>query len=387
MNINEIEKYLTEIQNAESNFRSHYTNVPTEIQTSKRLNFTRILGLGKFIILSFVDFISLLLLILFKKSVVNDKRIVYTGKGSCIEVNGILEDRIVKPLFTENILFINSQKETWLKKVNNQKVYNLGGVVKLISLFLFRKRTYKMRIFGAYCLINNLILSNLNGNEVYMICLWEMNSFSLIFSRYRSNIKLIKVQHGSMIEYPPYVNPAPVKVADLIYVKNKPTIEYLKTHLCSRFPTEYRLIPYPEKNLIYVPGIHLFYASTIETNGLHPVFRDFLAKNVRNDLHIIVRLHPREREKEATFAEELSKFNIYYEFDQSENWLKGNKIKNLIVISPWSSTLEEAYDNGFSAITIDIVGRERFKHLIDNIRFFYSDDLNSQIDYILKLKT
>lgn len=54
----------------------------------------------------------------------------------------------------------------------------------------------------------------------------------------------------------------------------------------------------------------------------------------------------------------------------------------MIVISPWSSTLEDAYDNGFVAITIDKVGKERFRHLIDNLRFYYSDDLTSTLKCI-----
>jgi hypothetical protein len=45
------------------------------------------------------------------------------------------------------------------------------------------------------------------------------------------------------------------------------------------------------------------------------------------------------------------------------------------VIYPWSYTLEDAYDNGFTAITIDPVGKERYSHLIDGERFYYSDDL------------
>ena len=45
-----------------------------------------------------------------------------------------------------------------------------------------------------------------------------------------------------------------------------------------------------------------------------------------------------------------------------------------------SSTLEDAYDNGFVAITIDPVGRKRFQHLIDESRFFFSDDLATTIE-------
>lgn len=386
MNHKEIEAYISELQSIELKFRNQNNTVYSDKKKNNCKNLIRVLRLSNYIILSIIDFISLFLLVRLNRNLIKNKRIVYTGKGSCIEKNGLLEDRIVRPLFTENIIFINTHKEIRLKKVNNQKVYNLGGVVKLISYLFYRKRSYLMRIFGSYSLINDLIIRQLKGNEVYMICLWELNTLSLVFSKYRSNIKLIKVQHGSMINYPPYVKPAPVKIADLFYVKNQLTIDYLKSHLCALYPTEYRLIPYPENRWKYVPGLHLLYASTLELNGLHAVFWDFLVNYTHDDLHIIIRLHPREREKEHMFAKELSGLNINYEFDQSQNWLEGNKIRNLIVISPWSSTLEDAYDNGFIAVTIDIVGKERFKHLIDNVKFFYSDELAPTIDYIMKEK-
>ncbi|HAW08139.1 MAG TPA: hypothetical protein DCW42_03070, partial [Bacteroidetes bacterium] len=73
--------------------------------------------------------------------------------------------------------------------------------------------------------------------------------------------------------------------------------------------------------------------------------------------------------------EQINKFHIKYTFDDSENWLVGNPIKNLIVISPWSSSIEDSYDNGFITIIIDPVGKERYKHLIDNKRCFYSDNI------------
>ena len=105
------------------------------------------------------------------------------------------------------------------------------------------------------------------------------------------------------------------------------------------------------------------------------------------DLHVVVRLHPREREKEQIFAEELSQYEVQYDFDHSKNWLEGNKINNLIVISPWSSTLEDAYDNGFTSVTIDQVGKERYKHLLDGIRFFYSDNLVKTLSEIQETQT
>lgn len=379
MNFKEIENYITEIQDAERTFR--HPNVNDMAIAHKSIVF-RVLKQFYLLMLSFFDFIYLYILLKTKKQKIRDKRIVFTGRGSCFEIDGKLEDRIVRPFFTDNILFINSQKSNRINKINNQKVFNLGSLVKVISILFFRKIPYKMRIFQAYSTVNNIIFKNLSGNEVYVICLWEMNTLSIIFSKYRSNIKLVKVQHGSMIDYPPYIKPAPVKIADLIYVKNKPTIEFLKTHLCAMHPTEYKLIPYPATNRKYVPGVHLLYASTIEINGLHPVFKKFLEQNKSQDLHVIIRLHPREQEKEMEFKEALLGYIGKFEFDNSKNWMENNYIENLIVISPWSSVLEDAYDNGFISITIDPVGYNRFRFFIDNKRFFYSEDIAETLQII-----
>ncbi len=86
------------------------------------------------------------------------------------------------------------------------------------------------------------------------------------------------------------------------------------------------------------------------------------------------------------FASFMQNFKCSYEFDNSKNWLEHNTIKNLIVISPWSSTLEEAYDNGFTAIAIDPIGKKRFEHYIDNYRFFFSEKYFETIEIIKSLE-
>jgi len=380
----EIEKYIRELQRDELSFKNQSINSDEKFILKKRKNVAVSFGIAWHIILSLLDYFKLLSLVTFRKKVVSNKRIVFTAKNFCTESEGKLQDRIVKPLFTENILFINQSKEIHLTRINDQRVYNIGGVVKLISHIAFRRENRLMRLFRSYSFVNDSIIRYLKGSELYILWFYDLNSLSLIFSKYRNNVRLIEVQHGSIINYPPYIKPAPVKIADIFYVKNQPTIDYLKTHLCSNFTAEYRLIPYPKIERKFVPGLHIFYASTVEFNGLHPVFKDFLKRNTFDDLHVIIRLHPRERDKESNFISELASYNIKYEFDHSQNWLEGNTISNMIVISPWSSSLEDAFDNGFITITIDPVGRERYKQFIDNERFFYSDNLVDTIQLIKK---
>lgn len=382
MKLNEIETYINTLIEDELNFKNSGWSTETKPDAGIQPIFFRFIRFFNLLLFSIFDFARLYLKVRFNKNSLKNKRFVYTARNFCNLVDGKLVDRVVKPLFTDNIIFINPSKEILLDEINGQKVYNLGVLVKFLSFF-YRDRAQFMCYFKAYSLVNNAIIKRLERHEVYVLWFYNLNSLSLIFSAFRQNICLIEVQHGSMVNYPPYSKSAPVKIADVFYVKNQPTIEYLKTHLCLNFPAEYRLIPYPRQKRGVFPGFHMLYASTVEFNGLHPVMQKFLAKIRQDDFHLIIRLHPRERDKEFLFIEQMTAYKVNYQFDRSENWLEGNNIFNLIVVSPWSSTIEDAYDNGFQTIIIDPVGRERYQHLIDNQRCFYSDNLSQTFSGIL----
>ena len=384
MTKDEIEIYINTLIEDENNFKnkSGSSSKKTEKLGKKNLDLQQTTNNLILFSRSLIDFLSIFIRVKFNKKSINNKKIVYTSKNFCNKVNGEYLDRIVKPLFTENIIFINQSKEYVLDKVNNQKVYNLGGLVKFLSIFK-RGSSTSLKFLFAYTTINDLIIKNFNKQDIYILCFYHLNSLSLIFSKYRHRINLIEVQHGSIINYPPYSKPALIKIVDIFYVKNENTIEYLKTHLCKNFQPEYRLMPYPKVYRSFTTGLNILYASTIEINGIHPVFKNFLSQNNnKTNLNLIIRLHPREREKESLFSEQLNEYKVNYKFDHSENWLEGNKIENLIVVSPWSSTIEDSYDNNFLTIIIDPVGRERFQYLIDNKKCYYSEDLSQTLSKI-----
>ena len=108
--------------------------------------------------------------------------------------------------------------------------------------------------------------------------------------------------------------------------------------------------PLNAKYCVSTDGIQILYASSVEINGFHPVFLDYLKSDNLLNTTITVRLHPREKEKKEIFEKVLLDKNIKYVFDNSMNWLEANTVKNLIVISPWSSVIEEASDNEFKTI-------------------------------------
>src|SRR5690606_38590293 len=104
-----------------------------------------------------------------------NKKIVYTTPRFTSTVNGNTEDRVLKPLFTDNILFINYSLEKRINKVNNQKTYNIGGVVKIVSFFQ-REKSLTMRNFYAYQNVNKWILKKLIGKEIYLLLYYDLNS-------------------------------------------------------------------------------------------------------------------------------------------------------------------------------------------------------------------
>ncbi len=141
------------------------------------------------------------------------------------------------------------------------------------------------------------------------------------------------------------------------------------------------MIPYPKNATIYKEGVSILYASTLELNGLHPVFLDFLKNTNHKDLTVKIRLHPREQnpETEQKFTEQIGSCGIEFMFDTSKNWLEATSESNLIVISAWSSILEEAFDNGFKAITIDAMGAKRFNYLLGYENFIFAQELTTDL--------
>ncbi|HUH52262.1 MAG TPA: hypothetical protein VLZ11_09185 [Flavobacterium sp.] len=324
-----------------------------------------------FIILSFIDFIILKSALLFPKF--RNKKIVYTTPRFTTITNDVVEDRILKPLFTDNILFINHSLENRIWRINGQKVYNIGGLVKVLSFFQ-KESTLIMRNFYAYQKVNKWLLNRLSGKEIYFILYYDLNSLSIILSDYRNRLKLIEVQHGSMINYFPYLKKAPLKIIDVFYVKNQATIDFLKENVCKGFDCEYKLLPYPKSKGKHTQGVHVLYASTVEFEGVHPVFLDYLKTTNKDNLNIYIRLHPREKHKKKHFESQLKGVNANISFDESKNWLASNQIKNLIVVSPWSSVIEDAADNGYKTIILEEFGKERFGYLIDEENVIFAAD-------------
>lgn len=368
-----IENYVLKIIELGENFSS--VKFDYEIPVEKRRS---VIKLFFFILASICDYLRLIFRISYQNNKSSPINIIYISPNLCTKIEDEYEVNIIKPIGFTNNLYINHSKEKYISNINSIKVYNIGFLVHILN-FITKKKHSKIKYFYFYKLINDSLLKRITNCNVITLCHYDMNGLSLAFSKYRKNYTYTEIQHGGMINFFPYIDAVDFKIIDVFYVRNSQTISYLKTHLASKFEADYHIIPYPNKVLKHKEGIHILYASSIETNGFHPVFIDFLKSNKLKDLNIIIRLHPREQVKMDLFDSQIKKYNVDYTFDLSTNWIEENSVLNLFVISPWSSVIEEAIDNGFKAIIIDKIGRERFKDYIDKEYCIYtniiSDDL------------
>lgn len=311
--------------------------------------------------------------------------LIYTQANLCAFENNQFKERLVNNLVIENRIYINQGKEKIIKTIGGYKTYNIGGIVDFVSR-LFFNNSKKINLLKAYQLVNNSILFFYNKKKVYLLCHYDQCGLSIVFSKFRTKTHLIEVQHGGIINYPAYSKASSIKIADAFYVRNNETIQYLKNHLNYNFKNiEYQIIPYSKNELNETDRIQILYASSVEINGFHPVFLDYLKSDNLLNTTITVRLHPREKEKKEIFEKVLLDKNIKYVFDNSMNWLEANTVKNLIVISPWSSVIEEASDNEFKTIIVDELGRERFNYLIDDKKVFYADNFK-RLGEIIRVK-
>lgn len=340
-----------------------------EYQSHKRNNLFNIY----LFLYSFIDLLLLTFLLIKSRITRTSLNLIYTFEGLCSIQDNKYSERIIQNLEINNKVYINQGTENIIKLIDGFKVYNIGGIVKLIAyiIHLFDQRNNLIR---AYSFVNDYILSISYSNSIYLLCHYDRNGISVVFSKYRNSSRLIEVQHGGIINYPSYLKPSSIKIADVFIVRNKATVAYLQTHLNQFFKSiEYEILPYPKNTSIRYEGINILYASSIETNGFHPLFLAFLDSSTESNIFLTVRLHPREKNKKAIFEEDLAKYDVNYQFDDSINWLENNKILNLIVISPWSSIIEEAADNKITAIIIDILGQKRYANLIDNQVIYFAN--------------
>ena len=366
-----------------SSINNHVIDVSTRLRKFKEENFPPesskqsiqrpLIEKLKFILCSVYDVLHIYIQFnIFPKSIKHTS-IVYTAPNFCTHgKSGNSKDRITHGVCGDKVIYINYSKESLLRKIDGNRVINTGGVAKLLMLTIFRSKEKVIAASLAYRMVNDLYLKKLQGNDVYTLCHYDYNGWALIASRYRFSFKLIEVQHGSMINYPPYQKATKIPIPSAFYVKNTRTSEYLKVHFCKHNNADYFLLPLHARNSELIDSTRILYISSLECNGLHSVVVEFLKHFPPSETEIFIRLHPRERNKEGYFRNQLKQLGINGTFDQSDNWIDGNKVAKLFVITPWSSVVEEAIELDYPVIIIDPGGKKRFQHLIDDEKCFYA---------------
>lgn len=273
-----------------------------------------------------------------------------------------------------NYIYFSYDKYIYLKNIEGIKVYNIGIVVKLISKLKVHKKLSLQNDFNIWYPIQNFICKRLNKNTVYIPVYSNGVGLSLVFNKYGENFKLVEVQHGSVLNYPPYSFVSNLPLVNVFYYRTEKDKCFLEDNLFSKQTVEFLKIPQEEITFLSKTNrIEILYVSSYEFNDFHPVFKKFI-NNVPQNVFIRVRLHPRQSNLEAVFSKQLEKNNVSFEIHKYSNWHE-NLPSNTIVISPFSSVIEEAANVGLKAIIIDSLGNQRFKYLLDNENCIFSDNL------------
>jgi hypothetical protein len=325
-------------------------------------------------LISIFDFITLLVNTIRKK-----ESVIF------ISPNLVRYNSFFKEVNLNETLIVNYHPSKITTHFHHKRVFNIGIFYNIIArvfrLFSFSDWRYLLFISN----INRFLLNR--TKNVYVPCYHDFLGFSLSILKNR-NFKLIEVQHGGLIGYFPYTRNVGIEVFDIIYVDNQRTKDYLENHFLLGIPKTQIILKKRDESLKLDKNnnsLTLIYFSSIELNGFHPVFKKFVATFTDQNKHItganiIVRLHPRELNRINHFRMELGEISSNVEFQMSKSWKDHVYSSNLLIITPWSSIVEEAYDLGIKSVIIDEFGKKRFSSLIDNEVCFYSENL----DFYLK---
>lgn len=327
----------------------------------------------RIVIVSIRDTIDLLLL----KGKRSFNSIVFIGPH-LINYERFLSNHIIT-----KAIYINYHNTKLISTVNGTKVFNLGIIANIYGKI--RRERNLISSLNHYNRLFNLLYKFFPVRSIYIPCFYDVLGFSLIFDKHRNRFLIVEVQHGGICNFQPYINPVDFKISDKIYVNNQRTAKFLKEHLYKN--TEVEIIENEERPIIKKDKkdstISILYFSSIEVNGLHPVLLKFLEKQDKStNYKFYIRLHPREKHNEATFRKSMEYLNIRYEFDNSKYWVEEHLYENIVIVTPWSSVVEEAVDNNIVSIIIDDYGKQRYKDLIDNKICFYSTDIEHTMKMI-----
>lgn len=290
--------------------------------------------------------------------------------------NLVLYEKHLATMDLGRTLFIGYHQTEILDSFLDNRVLNIGLLVGMAKRLTRRERSMlgDARLFSR---IHRCIRPLMSGSRVFIPCYYDANGLALIMSDRRDLYEVIEVQHGGICNFEPYTRPVPFRVADRILVADNRTADYLKHHLCSRVPVEIDLMESEKPECVQrvdneIPVI--LYCSSIEVGGVHEGFLSFLTScDDKARPRLRVRLHPRELDRKDLFKDQLGDAGWDFDFDDSPDWLAGNPFVRLVVVTPWSSVVEEGVREGIRVVILDEFGRERFRDLIDDRTCWYED--------------
>lgn len=330
-----------------------------------------------YLILSIYDFIVLFFKL--KSFSINKTSLFYSHSCFIKNTQKINFDTLYHNLKPKtNFVYISYDKYNYISKIEGVRVFNIGIFVKLIAKFNYYKKSTHQKDCNIWLPIQNVISKRLNKNTIYIPAYSNGVGLSLVFNTYRKNYSLIEIQHGSVINYPPYSFISNLPLVDVFYYRTENDKHFLEQNLFTNYKVEMREIPKTEIKLLPKTNkIEILYISSYEFNGFHQVFIAYLQTYPKN-VYIRIRLHPRQYHVEKLFENEIKKYKVDYEFQLTPNWYD-NLPENCIIISPFSSIIEEASNANIKTIIIDSLGKKRFEYLINQKKSIYTANIANSI--------
>jgi hypothetical protein len=283
--------------------------------------------------------------------------------------------------FNKNNIFINYHSTKYLAFIEKNKIYNIGILFYVITKFFNRniKLSSKIKNYQKFYIPK---IFKYKLENVYFPSYYDLLCMSFILYEKR-HYKIIEVQHGSIIDFFPYNQISSFKLVDKVIVNNSRTIEFLKQNLYKKIEVDFEIKKSDTFNKIRLKNsnFEILYCSSIETNGFHKNFKNYISKG-KNHLKLKIRVHPREKNKIPQFIHELKSYKNSIEIDYNINWIENIQNNSLIIVTPWSSIAEEAYDLNIYIIIIDEVGKKRYNSIIDNKFCYFSENIEETIKTI-----
>ncbi len=290
--------------------------------------------------------------------------------------------------------FYSLTKKKPLFDINKNLILNLFSEIiennqlqELINIKTFEKNLIKLLTWED---LITKVLSKKKPKKIILVCHYTISSFAILNSAIKFSIPIIEIQHGSIVNYPPYtvklsLNEFPIP--DEFWSWDKESEVFAKHNLFHSKKviltenlwhkywesTDQSFISDQEKVLKNKAKIIILYTSVPELNGIPKIILQAIELSPSN-FEWWIRLHPREKDKVNNFKSQIKRLQQkrIVQIDTPTTIPLPVVIDNInIHISSWSSSTIEVLNKNLPTIIIHEQGKARFSEYFNTSNFYF----------------